>query len=58
MTEFPNKGWTRSSIKGLLLKLRKYRQVALAAAACRQRSAHTEENVKNVVESLELSQEV
>jgi len=44
--------------QGLRLKLRKYRQVALAAAACRQRSARTEENVKNVVESLELSQEV
>jgi len=52
ITEFMNKGWTKNSINGLMVK---FRTVDRRPGSGR-RSAHTDENV-DTVESLLLSQE-
>jgi len=54
--EFPDKGWTKSSIDRLLVKLRKFGTVDRRPGSSRGRSARTDENV-DTVESLVLSQE-
>ena len=50
LTAFMNKGWSKSSISTVLLKLRKYGTVDRSEVSEQQQAAHTGENVA-IVES-------
>jgi len=56
MTEYPDKGWTKNSINGLLKKFRDTGTVDRCQGSGRQRSARTDENIDRVNDMV-LSQE-